>query len=83
MRRWRLLPHVQAFRAALVERGFAEGTDLTMTFLLRRWCPARHQAHRPADRAADIETIVNLKTAEALGLKVRQSLLVRADRVTG
>ena len=36
-----------------------------------------------ADLPTTIETIVNLKTAEALGLKVPQSVLVRADRVIG
>lgn len=40
---------------------------------------------RPGDLAieqiSDIELIVNLKTAKALGIKIPQSILVRADRV--
>ena len=40
-----------------------------------------HPADLPIEQPATIETIVNLKTADALGLKVPQSVLVRADRV--
>jgi putative ABC transport system substrate-binding protein len=40
---------------------------------------------RPADlaieQASDVDLVVNLRTAAALGLKVPQSILVRADRV--
>jgi putative ABC transport system substrate-binding protein len=35
----------------------------------------------PIEQPTTIETIVNLKTADALGLKVPQAVLVRADRV--
>ena len=38
-------------------------------------------AELPIEQPTTIETIVNLKTADALGLKVPQSVLVRADRV--
>jgi len=38
-------------------------------------------AELPIEQPTTIETIVNLKTADALGVQVPQSVLVRADRV--
>jgi putative tryptophan/tyrosine transport system substrate-binding protein len=40
-------------------------------------------AELPIEQPTTIETIVNLRTAEAIGLKVPQAVLVRADRVIG
>ena len=40
-------------------------------------------ADLPIEQPTTIETIVNLKTASALGLKVPESVLVRANRVIG
>jgi putative tryptophan/tyrosine transport system substrate-binding protein len=40
-------------------------------------------ADLPIEQPTTLETIVNLKTGEALGLRVPQSVLVRADRVIG
>ena len=37
-------------------------------------------AEQPIEPPTTIETIVNLKTADALGIKVPQAVLVRADR---
>ena len=38
-------------------------------------------AEMPIEQARDVELAVNLKTAKALGIKVPQSILVRADQV--
>ena len=35
----------------------------------------------PVERASKFETVVNLKTAKALGIEVATSLLLRADEV--
>jgi len=50
-------------------------------FSSREYAEAR-QTCRPACRATDqIQLIINLKTAKALGLTILQSLLLGADQV--
>ena len=41
----------------------------------------RKPAELPFEQPTRVEMVVNMKTAKALGLKIPQSVLVRADRV--
>ena len=38
-------------------------------------------ADRPVEQPVKLDFVINLKTAEALGLKLPQSILLRADRM--
>lgn len=71
-----------------VEEGalFAYGASLSGLFRQAASHAARilkgaNPAELPIERASKFELIVNMKTARALGLKIPQSVLLRADRV--
>src|SRR5215468_5754237 len=72
---------VAAFRGGLRESGFVEGQNLVIAF---RWAEGRYEQLR--DLAAELvamptkfELVINLKTANAIGLNVAPTLLARAD----
>ena len=86
-------PSLAAFRQGLRDLGWVEGQNYTIearfadghedrlsglaTDLVRRGV----DLFLTGSQASKLELVVNLKTARALGIKVPQSILVRADRV--
>ncbi|MEK6246195.1 MAG: ABC transporter substrate-binding protein [Pseudomonadota bacterium] len=74
--------------AEMVERGglISYGTNLVDDVRrgadqLARVLKGAKPAELPVDQAARFEMVVNLKTAKDLGIRIPQSVLVRADRV--
>jgi putative ABC transport system substrate-binding protein len=47
--------------------------------LWRRYCQKILKGAKPADLPTQFELVINVKTAQALGLKVSQSLLAQAN----
>jgi putative ABC transport system substrate-binding protein len=71
-----------AENGGLISYGTSLVEDITRgADMLARVLKGAKPAELPVDQAARFEMVVNLKTARALGLKVPQSVLLRADRV--
>jgi putative ABC transport system substrate-binding protein len=81
------LPAVYAFRDFVTAGGLMYyGTDLVTHFrraasYVDRVLRGANPADLPVEAPTKYETVLNLKTAKALGLSVPESLLVRADDV--
>ena len=65
---------------------FSYGTNLRASFRSAALFAARllkgaNPAEMPIEQPTVFELVINLKTAKALGIKIPQSLLLRADRV--
>ncbi len=81
------LPAVSAWRAFPVAGGLASfGTDVVEMFqraagLVDRILKGAKPAELPVEQPTKFELVINLKTAKALGIKVPESILVRADEV--
>jgi putative tryptophan/tyrosine transport system substrate-binding protein len=81
------LPAVYAFRAHVISGGLMSyGTDFVDLFrLAASYVDRILRGDKPADLPVQVpvkyETVLNLKTAKALGLTVPDLLIVRADEV--
>jgi len=81
------MPAVYAFRDFVTKGGLMYyGTDLVTHFrraasYVDRVLRGANPADLPVEAPTKYETVLNLKTAKALGLSVPESLLVRADEV--
>ena len=63
---------VDAFHQGLRETGYVEGKNVALDY---------RPANLPIQQSTKAELFVNLSTAKALGVKVPQSVLARADEV--
>jgi putative ABC transport system substrate-binding protein len=82
-----LLPAVYAFRFFVTAGGLMSyGTDVNEQFrqvasYIDRILRGAHPRDLPIEAPTKYQTVLNLKTAKALGLEVPPSLIVRADEV--
>jgi putative tryptophan/tyrosine transport system substrate-binding protein len=65
-----------AARQGLRELGYVDGWNIALEV---RWTEGRFE--RLPELVAELEPVINLKTAKALGLTIPPSLLQRADQV--
>jgi putative tryptophan/tyrosine transport system substrate-binding protein len=81
------LPAIMAFPGFAEDGGLmAYGPNLLSMFrqnaaFMAKVLRGAHPSEIPIERPARFEFAINMKTAKALGIKVPQSLLIRADRV--
>ena len=81
------IPYAPATMVSVEDGGlFAYGASLSGLFRQAASHAARilkgaNPAELPIEQASKFELVINLKTARALGLKISQSVLLRADRV--
>jgi putative ABC transport system substrate-binding protein len=81
-------PLVQALRQGLRDHGYAEGSNLTVE---HRWADGQYDRLaalaaemvrlKVGQQATRLELVINLKTAQTLGVTIPPALIARADAV--